>query len=258
MSEKPISPLRSRMIEDMTMRNFVEKTKNDDIRHVKTFAAFLGRLPDQAQPEDLRSFQVHQTDAGVRPPTINGSVAALRFLFHDHARPGGHIPPPYVRSRAAQDSGNSEPRGGSASHRGSTGPRSTRPCSPRRRRGPARVRGRGAQSHRHRQPPNADPNRAGQGPQGSLCDAVAAAPRSAARLVLHRTAQAVAVHRHRSHAALDDAPVHPRHPRRRGDGRYQEEGDAAHAPALCSLPDYVAYFQFRPSSSGKPLQSVAT
>jgi integrase/recombinase XerD len=80
MSEKPISPLRSRMIEDMTVRNFVEKTKNDYIRHVKTFAAFLGRSPDQAQPEDLRSFQ-HQTDAGVRPPTINGSVAALRFFF---------------------------------------------------------------------------------------------------------------------------------------------------------------------------------
>ena len=26
MSEKPISPLRQRMIEDMTVRNFVEKT----------------------------------------------------------------------------------------------------------------------------------------------------------------------------------------------------------------------------------------
>ena len=29
MSEKPISPLRRRMIEDMTVRNFVEKTRND-------------------------------------------------------------------------------------------------------------------------------------------------------------------------------------------------------------------------------------
>jgi hypothetical protein len=31
MSEKPISPLRRRMIEDMTVRNFVEKTRNDYI-----------------------------------------------------------------------------------------------------------------------------------------------------------------------------------------------------------------------------------
>src|ERR1700694_5706564 len=81
MSEKPISPLRRRMIEDMTVRNFVEKTRNDYIRHVRTFTAFLGRSPDTAMPEDLRRFQLHQAQTGVRPPTINGSVAALRFFF---------------------------------------------------------------------------------------------------------------------------------------------------------------------------------
>jgi integrase/recombinase XerD len=81
MSAKPISPLRQRMNEDMTMRNFVEKTRNDYIRQVKTFTAFLGRSPDQAIPDDLRRFQLHQTRTGVRPPSINGSVAALRFFF---------------------------------------------------------------------------------------------------------------------------------------------------------------------------------
>ena len=80
MSEKPISPLRQRMIEDMTVRNFVEKTRNDYIRQVKTFTAFLGRSPEQAIPEDFR-FQLHQTRAGIRPPSINCSVAALRFFF---------------------------------------------------------------------------------------------------------------------------------------------------------------------------------
>src|SRR5437660_4789431 len=81
MSEKPISPLRRRMIEDMTVRNFVEKTRDDYIRHVRTFTAFLGRSPDTAMPEDLRRFQLHQTQTGVRAPSINGSVAALRFFF---------------------------------------------------------------------------------------------------------------------------------------------------------------------------------
>jgi integrase/recombinase XerD len=81
MSQKPISPLRRRMIEDMTVRKFVEKTRDDYIRHVKTFAAFLGRSPDTATAEDLRLFQLHQSETGVRPPTINGSVAALRFFF---------------------------------------------------------------------------------------------------------------------------------------------------------------------------------
>jgi integrase/recombinase XerD len=81
MSEKPISPLRRRMIEDMSVRNFVEKTRNDYIRHVRTFTAFLGRSPDTATAEDLRRFQLHQTQTGVRAPSINGSVAALRFFL---------------------------------------------------------------------------------------------------------------------------------------------------------------------------------
>ena len=69
MSEKPISPLRRRMIEDMTVRNFVEKTHNDYIRHVSTFTAFLGRAPDTAAAEDLRLFQLHQRQIGVRAPS---------------------------------------------------------------------------------------------------------------------------------------------------------------------------------------------
>jgi integrase/recombinase XerD len=42
------------MIEDMTVRNFVEKTRNDYIRHVRTFTAFLGRSPNTAMPESPR------------------------------------------------------------------------------------------------------------------------------------------------------------------------------------------------------------
>ena len=88
------SPLRRRMIEDMTVRNFVEKTRNDYIRHVRTFTAFLGRSPDTATAEDLRSFQLHQTRSGVRAPSINGSVAALRFFFAvtlDRPEMGRHL-----------------------------------------------------------------------------------------------------------------------------------------------------------------------
>ena len=78
MRETPISPLRGRMIEDMTVRNFVEKTRHDYIRHVRTFTAFVDRAPDSATPADLRRFQLHQAETGVRPPTINGAMAALR------------------------------------------------------------------------------------------------------------------------------------------------------------------------------------
>jgi integrase/recombinase XerD len=94
MSEKPISPLRQRMIEDMTVRNFVEKTRNDYIRQVRTFTAFLGRSPDTAAPEDLRRYQLHQRQSGVRPPSMKNAVAALRFFFTttlDRPEMGRHL-----------------------------------------------------------------------------------------------------------------------------------------------------------------------
>ena len=73
MNEKPVSPLRRRMIEDMMVRNFIEKTRNDYIRHVVSLKAFLCRSPVTATPEDLRRFQLHQTQIGVRAPSINAS-----------------------------------------------------------------------------------------------------------------------------------------------------------------------------------------
>lgn len=81
MNGETISPLRRRMIEDMTVRKFVEKTQKDYIRHVKGLTTFLGRSPDTATAEDLRRYQLHLTESGVRPPSINGAVSALRFFF---------------------------------------------------------------------------------------------------------------------------------------------------------------------------------
>ena len=76
--QRPVSPLRRRMLEDMAMRGLREETQHDYIRFVSDFAAFLGRSPDTATAEDIRRFQVQ---SGVQPPTINSSVSGLRFLF---------------------------------------------------------------------------------------------------------------------------------------------------------------------------------
>src|SRR5258707_1062496 len=81
MTDEAMSPLRRRMIEDMTVRKFVEKTQKDYIRHVKDLSAFLGRSPGTATAEDLRRYQLHLTDTGIRPPSINSAVSALRFFF---------------------------------------------------------------------------------------------------------------------------------------------------------------------------------
>jgi hypothetical protein len=53
MSDKPISPLRQRMLDDMNMRRFVPDTQREYIRAVKNLASFLGRSP-KATPKDYR------------------------------------------------------------------------------------------------------------------------------------------------------------------------------------------------------------
>jgi len=81
MTDDCITPLRLRMIEDMSLRHFGEKTQNDYIRAVKNLANFLKRSPDTASNEDLRLFQLHLAEKRVGVPTINSTVSALRFFF---------------------------------------------------------------------------------------------------------------------------------------------------------------------------------
>ena len=82
MLDKPISPLRQRMIDDMTARRFKEKVQKDYVRHVRNFAAFLRRSPDTATSEDVRLFQLHLAKQQIGAPTINSAIAALRFFFN--------------------------------------------------------------------------------------------------------------------------------------------------------------------------------
>jgi len=81
MTDEAVSPLRRRMIEDMTIRKFARKTQHDYVQRVKNFAAFLGRSPDRASFEDVRRYQLHLAASGVGVPTINQSVSTLRFFF---------------------------------------------------------------------------------------------------------------------------------------------------------------------------------
>ena len=81
MTEECITPLRRRMIEDMTARRFKEKVQKGYVRHVRTFTEFLGRSPDTATSEDLRRFQLHMAQQQIGAPTINSAISALRFFF---------------------------------------------------------------------------------------------------------------------------------------------------------------------------------
>jgi integrase/recombinase XerD len=69
------------MIEDMTIRKFAPKTQHDYVQRIKNFTAFLGRSPDTASFEDVRRYQLPLAGSGVGVPTLNQTVATLRFFF---------------------------------------------------------------------------------------------------------------------------------------------------------------------------------
>ena len=81
MTDAAMSPLRRRMIEDMTIRKFAPKTQHDYVQRIKNFTAFLGRSPDTASFEDVRRYQLHLAASGVGVPTINQTASTLRFFF---------------------------------------------------------------------------------------------------------------------------------------------------------------------------------
>jgi site-specific recombinase XerD len=81
MTDQALSPLRRRMIEDMTIRKLAPKTQQGYIRTVKDLASFIGRSPDKASFEDVRRFQLHLAESGAQVPILNHTVAALRFFF---------------------------------------------------------------------------------------------------------------------------------------------------------------------------------
>jgi hypothetical protein len=82
MTDEAMSPLRRRMIEDMSIRKLAPKTQHDYVQRVKDFAAFLGRSPDAAKSEDVRGFWLHLASIGAGTPKINATVSALRFFFN--------------------------------------------------------------------------------------------------------------------------------------------------------------------------------
>lgn len=81
MTDKPISPLRQRMMEDMTVRGFTRATQRAYITSVFEFTRFFGSPPDQATADDLRRYQIFQRQNGASDITMNLAVTALRFFF---------------------------------------------------------------------------------------------------------------------------------------------------------------------------------
>jgi len=76
-----MSPLRRRMIEDMTVRNLSPATQRSYVHAVAKFSRYFGRSPDRLGLEEVRAFQVHLVSTGISWPGLNQIVCALRFFY---------------------------------------------------------------------------------------------------------------------------------------------------------------------------------
>ena len=183
MSVDIVSPLRQRMIEDMTARKLGAGTQRLHISSCKRFAAFLQRSPGAATVEDIRRFQLHLAETGTSIPNRNRIMTGLRFLFRVTLR---------RLDLAAEIYHLREPQKNSASDQSGRGTQAIGRC-----RQPADApaaqsclrlriacqRSGPAQGQAHRQRPEDHSHRARQGPQGSQCHALTRAARSVAAMV---------------------------------------------------------------------------
>ena len=78
---KPMSALRRRMIDDMTLRNLSPATQRSYLHAVTKFSRHFDCPPDRLGLEDVRSFQVHLVSQGISWPALNQIVCALRFFY---------------------------------------------------------------------------------------------------------------------------------------------------------------------------------
>jgi integrase/recombinase XerD len=104
-TDTTVSPLRQRMIEDMTARKLGPQSQRSHIYSCKRFAVFLKRSPDTATADDVRRFQLHLAESRISICNRNRIMTGVRFLFrvtlrrHDLAaeiyvgRPCQFLPP---------------------------------------------------------------------------------------------------------------------------------------------------------------------
>ena len=81
-----MSPLRRRMIEDMTVRNLSPATQRSYLYAVAKFSRHFGRSPDRLGLEEVRAFQVHLVATGISWPALNQIVVRAALLLRRDAR----------------------------------------------------------------------------------------------------------------------------------------------------------------------------
>ena len=79
---RKLSPLRQRMIDDMTVRNLSAQTQASYVQYVSQLARHFHRSPEKLTVEDVRTFLLYlANEKGLSPSARNVATHALRFFF---------------------------------------------------------------------------------------------------------------------------------------------------------------------------------
>lgn len=76
-----MTALRQRMVEDMRLRNFSERTVEGYVAAVAQFAKHFGKAPDQLGPAEIRAYQLHLLEKKASWSRFNVAVCGLRFFY---------------------------------------------------------------------------------------------------------------------------------------------------------------------------------
>ena len=77
MPRQSVSPLRRRMIDDMSLRNLSPATQRSYLHAVSKFSRYSGRSPERLGLEDVRAFQVYLVAQGISWPALYIALGIL-------------------------------------------------------------------------------------------------------------------------------------------------------------------------------------
>lgn len=74
--------LRTKMIEEMKLRNFSPRTEQCYVAAVVGLARYYRRSPDQLTQDEIRSYLLHLQERGLSPSSRNVAISGMKFFYH--------------------------------------------------------------------------------------------------------------------------------------------------------------------------------
>jgi len=77
-----MSELRQRMVEEMQLRRYAERTQQSYLEAVAKLVRYVGKAPEQITAEEVRTYFLYLTnEKGLSRSSVNQAICGLKFLY---------------------------------------------------------------------------------------------------------------------------------------------------------------------------------